>query len=185
MTFHNDCDNDCDLQWEVQTQVWAGRSWKIENNCYQKTNKQTNKPPQSFDDEGGFRSNPHPSAESKSRRESQETPIFWAPGQHYDYKDHDDNLNGDADDDDHDHARSSIVYDSNIVFHQCQFVCNIFGCFALMDDGVFTQSCIIARFQNWYVPLICPWRLIGYGYKKSETVKNAHTHSDPEHDDED
>ena len=23
-----------------------------------------------------------------------------------------------------------------------------FGCFALMDGGVFTQSCIIARFQN-------------------------------------
>ena len=23
-----------------------------------------------------------------------------------------------------------------------------FGCFALMDDGVFTQSCIIARFQQ-------------------------------------
>ena len=66
--------------------------------------------------------------------------------------------------------------DFNIVLHQCLFVCKIFGwCYIWLfcTDG---RWCIIARFQNWYVPLSCPWRLIGYRCKKSETVKKcSHT----------
>ena len=35
--------------------------------------------PESFDDEGGFRGDPHPRAEAKTRSKHQEAPIFWAP----------------------------------------------------------------------------------------------------------
>ena len=48
--------------------------------------------PESFDDEGGFRSDPHACAEAKTRCKHQEAPVLWAP-------DHDDDDEDDDDDD--------------------------------------------------------------------------------------
>ena len=52
--------------------------------------------PESSDDEGGFRGDPHPRAESKTRCKHQEGPIFWAPD------DNDDDGNDDEEEEEDD-----------------------------------------------------------------------------------